>query len=514
MSTSATPVNNPEKSRYSIILKILTGVFFAVLIFLYLPFIAAAASFDSDEMAQAHIVWLVSTGLVPNADFGEFHPPLAWYYFRVLGTVLPDWPDKLIFFRIYSAILNLVFIAGIMLNGAVHFEKKHRAWFILAGALLFTVIDHSVVVIQFRPDVLSNAILMGAAYLFRLDKTRGFQRSAIFAFLAMFALLLTPRFVIFVVALSLFDLISDWKHGLSVFKQIGAYILGILSATLLIASIFAALNMNLFENFWLCLEFHRHMIERVQGEYGLILKLLSERVYFAFIVTGFLCFLIHRKLSLKDCEFEWAAAVFVCGQCLLIQVDFRHYVFHCAALATVFIPYIGVAVTNALPKVKNIVLCLGIFYGISALAFNLQLVNQDRNGQKRHLQFLLDLKNIKKDGGYVIAATPFRPIDEHDVFYNLFTFRKEVEVIMTTEMKSNYEDRYTEDFYWAELNRNKPSLITMRPSQLSEPSVMNQTIKKYLRLHRDEYRKKRIPFGHVGEIDVWVHKDQLRKQPQ
>lgn len=498
--------DRPIEKRPPILLGVLALVI-ASLITVYLVLIAQAASFDPDEIAQAHYVWLLSEGLLPHADFGEFHPPLALLYHGILSDFVSSWPNALLFLRLHSAILNLLFIGAIMACAARACNKDQRAWFLLAALISLTIIDNGVVVIQFRPDSVSNTILMVSALLFRLDRQRGFRRSATFAFLAMSALLLTPRFVIFVIALSFLDLLSDRHHGLSLAKQIGAYLLGILLSTVFIAILYALQGLNLFESYWLCIEFHRQVLKNAQGGNALFLKLINERFYSGLCALGFLSFLYCKRLSIKDCEFEWAAMIFIVGQCLLVHVDFRHYAFHLWILGALFIPYLGIMATQLVPRWRSLFFWAALVSALVLLGSKLRTIQSDGGGQSRHLQFLKDLKALKKEGGQVIASPPFRPIDEHDVFYNLFTFRREFEIIMTEKMKSDYRARYTKEYYLQELNKAPPAILTLRGYKELNTSAMELAVKEYFRVHQSDYRRQTVKFGNTGQVSFWVHKD-------
>jgi hypothetical protein len=173
---------------------------------------------------------------------------------------------------------------------------------------------------------------------------------------------------------------------------------------------------------------------------------------------------------------------------------------------SLFIGHIGVLLTEKWPRLRTMLVVSFLSYFLAFALYNGCCVYQALGLQQSHLNYLRSLKIVKKNGGRVIADPPFRPIDEHNVFYSLGSFTKDLEVIMTEKMDSKYRERFTEDYYWQELQREPPALIIQLNNQTSPPAV-RKVVSAYLYKHKADYRQKRIRVHDVFEILCWVHKD-------
>jgi hypothetical protein len=481
----------------------LTYFVVGVVAIVFFPLLLSALMFDFDEVQHAHVIWLIGQGQRPFIDFCENHLPLAWYAFLPITSMLPEAPENLAWLRVFSLSINLAFIFFVLASACLRYEKNHRVWFVLAGALIFTASDNCVVSVQLRPDGLAHALLFGAVFMNRRDQNRSFIRSFKFALLAMICLLITPKFALFVIAYSLLDLVHDHWAKLKIAVQLAAYALGVLTATFVVALVLNSLSLSLIDSFRLSVEYHSYLNAYHSGQWGLLKLLLAQPALLLLIGLGMVLLCVEQRKEILQYEFELAIVIFVLSQVILVQFNWRQYSFPCFVVLSIFIAHIGLFVSSRWKKRAYLLQTLMLMGFCTSMIYIGVSLSSEQGSQQHHLTFLRELKNIKKAGGSVVIAPPLHPVSENDVFYNWLTFSDALEKIMANDMNLEVSERFTEGYYQREIERQAPALVILG----NFPPVLGRVVNRYLRDHRNDYRRKVILLGRAAPIEVWVHRD-------
>lgn len=477
---------------------------------LFLLFLKTTLFIDYDEIYYAHVTWLIAQGRLPMLDFYECHPPLLYFLHQPLIYLAEELPAGFSTFRFGSLLCNAVFIFFVYANARLGQSKTPIVYFAIACAGLFAALGNGPGALQFRPDSLANALLLLTIFVFRRIEKRSFKRCFLFAFSAMFILLMNPKLALFIQIISIIDLIKDQRAGLNVFRQFSAYVIGVIAGSLAMMLIIKALGMSPADTFRMSFEYHIHFNASFHG-YGLLLKLLRAPVLLGVCVVGMIGTFVTQRNNLLAYDFELSVVFFVASQILLVRFDWVQYSFPCFVLMSIFFAHGAFLLAKKRPSWEAPIQRLLALILLGLLAYNGWTVAGQSGVQESHVTFLQRVKAIKKAGGTVLTVPPFHPMSEDDALYHWFAFDLKVDQIVREKLDKRFGARFAPEFYKAELEREKPALI-ISADNFQFHRVLREVVGEYLRRHRSEYVLRRVTFYGNTQIVVWVHIDYLQER--
>ena len=373
--------------------------------------------YDYDEVQRAHSIWLASQGLRPYSDLFEVHPP----YFLLLSPFLRAFDDpcsSLLALRLFSAVGNLAFLAGLVALGRIAIPGSGR-WAALGVA--FVAFHPKVVdfLVEFRIDGWGYALAAWSLVLL-LQWPEARWRFATFGFLSGIATLFCPKLAILPPLVVGFAMMSVWRSWRVVFRSGLGYAIGLGLAALAFALYLAANRIALDRTYWLLFRYHTLSNAHSSFRNGLLWQIVGTPALLAPIALGGLAWGVNaaRRRSIAG-RYLPALALWLVIQAFLVAYPYKQYHAPWFLFASTFVIVLGRVLDTAWRPIGTLFFVGACVWTIVAVLGIAQL--WDRYRQARGDCVAIRALNVLAGPeDRVVAPPPVHPIGRRDVFFLWF----------------------------------------------------------------------------------------------
>ena len=419
--------------------------------------------YDYDEVTRAHSVWLASQGLRPYNDFFECHPP----YFALLTPLIrlaPDSSAALVALRIFSALGNLAFLAGLAaLAASLMPDARRWAWLGVAVVAFHpAVLDY---LVEFRIDGCGYAIAVWSLYLFH-SRPRAPRRYLELGLLSGLAtLFFSPKLALLTPLVVLFDLLGGGSNPRASLRLLAAYAAGSALAGLVFFLFLAWSRIDLSLISQLLFRYHTISNANSSLQRGLLQSLLKLPYLSALTLASLLAAAVHhlRKRTWPR-AYEAAVLVWVAFQVAVVAYPYKQYYAPCFLFASSFPAYLGRNIADLSRRLGVLLVVIASAYtAYHATGIAYAWSRFDEAGRQQRAIRWMNRVTLPEDS--VVGLPPIHPIDRRDTFFLWFNttdpggFNSE----RILQQLPSYRQYVTPDRYRRELETHPPALVVLAP---------------------------------------------------
>ena len=295
--------------------------------------------YDYDEVRYAHSVWLASEGLRPYHDFLDCHPP----YFALLSPIFRIYPNDpttaLWTLRLFSAIGNLLFLAGLATLGA-RLVPPARHWAFIAVAVVAFQPAILAYLVEFRIDGWGYALVVWSIYRYRRLGRGTYRGFELIVLTGIASLLLCPKLALLPPLIIVFDELYRWPSIRDGVRSGATYLIGACVAIAFFAFYLSWHGIGWNRTFQSVFRYNAVSNLNMGVRYGLLRNIITEKALMLAIVGGVVSWLAYhwRVRSLPD-GYESALAVWLVLQVFLVAYPYKQYYAPWFLLSSGFVVY-------------------------------------------------------------------------------------------------------------------------------------------------------------------------------
>lgn len=450
---------------------------------LALVYTALTRPIDYDEFLHVHSLWLISVGKVPYTEFLAVHPPVFWYLFTPLFSMLPQRLDSILILRIVNILFSLLLLCAL---GRLLARRLPGTEGTLAICLAFLVnfFQPSVLctLAEFRMDHLSTALLLSGLVCYEEDG--GKRRSQPFGagMLVAVALSMNPKLILmpaFVLCVDIFGVLGrqpvNWRKLLLVTAGFGF--------GLLLTSGFLVLQrVNLSEASQFIYGYHARIAREYDGLkwYFVALNTRQHQLPLLLLLLG----LAGIGAGLRNHELARNKVVlslflFSIFQALVVPFPFKQYACSVFLMWTVplALAFERILVWRARAGLAVVGLLAVGALGICAGSLKEEPGSSILNFQRDSFE---QLRRLVPAGSTLLGVMTVHPIFREDAAFVFFTtLTPEPKLVETLHHLRPNDARFTTDGLLQQIRMNRPSLV-MQSEPLHDPALF-RAVQVYLK---------------------------------
>jgi hypothetical protein len=460
-------------------------------------------SYAYDELAHAHMSWLVSVGEVPYRDFAANHFPFLWMLMSPLLRVLPESSTALMILRGLALLLNGVFTAVLGTLICLNLDPKHRIWAVACfGIVVFSPVTMHFL-IEFRPDALANALLFSALLWLRLRGSKNVGTGLGSGFVIGAAVLINTKYLLLPVVLGAVAFILHFHAFRRIWSFALAICLGFGAA--LLAGLLLMVQMNVpLNDVWRMVVTYNAAVEKTHAYgFGLARELMEHPIWFGYMVVGLIgCGAIFLRKREVPSSLDVAVPVFLAMNLAAATRPWKQYLASWLLLAA-YLPARSLPPLLAEPLASRAqviaVACVSTIAIIGLVSTGTVDPNgsgPDRVTQDRVIKWMVQQVPAS---GFVVTGFPLHPVFRRDSFFKVvidptIAGGDGLEIIIPRLAPPNYAEHFRQSGYEKDLESRPPSVIV---SGYLYTQAQGQALNTYLKNHPERYRQENIPDTHV-----------------
>jgi hypothetical protein len=379
-------------------------------------------SYNYDELSHAHLTWLVSIGEVPYRDFAANHFPFLWILLSPVMWVLPASPAALVVLRGLALALNLVFLAAIGLLICAEQQPRERIWAMICFGLFAFSPPAMHLLIEFRPDAITNAVLFSILAYLRLRGLPGPATAALSGLGIGSALLINTKYELFPLVMGVVALVIYFRQLKHFWPRALALILGLSASLAGGGLLMLALGISP-GNAWRMVVTYNVLVEQSHTfGHGLVHTLIRYPVWLGYgVVGGIACLTLFLRQRRTPELFISTIFIFLILDLFTATRPWKQYAVSWLLLAAVLpARSLPLLLVRLRPPVQAAVAITTLAIVVVAMA-RIATKDPDAPGLDRQSQDELirwASREVSPDG-FVVADLTLHPVFRRDTFYKV-----------------------------------------------------------------------------------------------